>query len=190
MTGEDSEIIQQVKNGNRNAYAELIRKYEARVRGYAGMMLADATQAEDAAQEIFIKAYESLDKFRGEASFSTWIYRIATNHCLDLLKKRKRTRTESWEALIEKNGDTIEAAMIAPNTAKPSVDMTELITQLLSHMPEISRNMLILREVQGLSYEELAQTLGCTLDSVKSRLKRARQELELKMRHFLKEEAV
>ncbi len=149
------------------------------------MTLANSTQAEDAAQEVFIKAYQALGQFRGTASFSTWLYRIAVNHCTDLLRKAARRKTESWEALLEKEGEKIEALFSASPNVESS-ERTELITKLLSNLSETSRTILVLREIQGLNYQELAETLGCTVDAVKGRLKRARQEIETKLRHFLK----
>ena len=182
---DDFEIILDVMAGNRNAYTGIVRKYETRVRGYCSMMLSDPIQAEDAAQEVFIKAYQALGKFRGNASLSTWLYRIAANHCTDMLRKAARRKTESWDALLEKEGEKIEKLFAtAPDASLPS-EYSELLTKLLSHLPEKSREILILREIHGLSYQELAETLECSLDAVKARLKRTRQELESKFRHFL-----
>ncbi len=149
------------------------------------MMLADPTQAEDAAQEVFIKAYQALGQFRGTASFSTWLYRIAVNHCTDLLRKAARRKTESWEALLEREGEKAEA-LFAASPHIESSEHTELLAKLLSHLSETSRTILVLREVQGLNYQQLAEALGCTVDAVKGRLKRARQEMEIKLRHFSK----
>ncbi len=174
--------------GNRNAYGELVRRYEAKVRGYCVSILGDFAEAEDAAQEVFVKAYQSLERFRGDSSFSTWLYRINANHCLDLLRKRKRQKSESWDALLEKEGDKIESLFSAsPNVSEG--ESAELLAKLLEHLPEKSREVLILREVQGLSYQEMTVVLGCSLDAVKARLKRGRQELESGLRHFMKPEA-
>jgi len=175
-----------VQGGNRNAYAEIVRRYEAKVRGYCLSMLGDSFLAEDAAQEIFLKAYQSLEQFQWKSSFSTWLYRITSNHCTDLLRKKIRQKTESWDALVEKDGERIEALLALPPDRGQSGEYKELIAKLLAHLPEKSRQILMLREVQGLSYEELAQTLECTVDAVKARLKRTRQELDEKLRHFLK----
>ncbi len=170
--------------GNRNAYAELVRKYEGRVRGYCLIVLSNATLADDAAQEIFIKAYQALSQFRGNASFSTWLYRIAANHCMDILRKTARRKTESWEALLEKEGEKIESLFVARSDIK-STEQKELLAKLLSHLSKKSREILVLREIHGLSYQELANTLECSVDAVKSRLKRARREIEANLRHFL-----
>lgn len=187
---DDNEIILEVLTGNRNAYADIVRKYEQRIRGYCRTALFDQTLAEDAAQEIFIKVYQALGKFKGASSFSTWLYRIAVNHCTDLIRRKMRQRTESWEALVESKGDKIEALFVAPPTVQNFMEQSELITELLSHLPEKSRTLLILREMHGLSYQELARALECSLDAVKARLKRARQELEIKLRHLSKESVV
>ena len=94
-----------------------------------------------------------------------------------------RRKTESWEALLEKGGERIEALFAASPDAESS-EQTELMTKLLSHLPEKSKTILVLREIHGLNYQELAEALGCTIDAVKGRLKRARQEIETKLRHF------
>lgn len=153
------------------------------------MTLADASQAEDAAQEVFIKAYQALAKFRGNAAFSTWLYRICANHCTDLLRKSSRQKTESWDALLEKEGGKIEALFSVPPETQ-GAEHRELLSRLLSCLPEKARSVLLLREIQGLSYQEIADTLECSLDAVKGLLKRARQEIEIKTRHFLKSQSV
>ena len=175
--------------GDRNAFAELVQRYEGRVRGYCLMMFSNHTMAEDAAQEVFIKAYYALAQFRGNSSFSTWLYRISVNHCTDTLRKAVRRRTESWEALLEKEGERIEALFVTSPDVE-GAERVDLIAKLLSHLPERSRTMLVLREIHGLNYQELAETLDCSIDAVKSGLKRARQELEIKSRHILKAKGV
>lgn len=166
-----------------------MRKHEVRVRTQCFMMLSNTAEAEDAAQEVFIKAYQSLGAFHGKAAFSTWIYRIASNYCLDVLRKRQRRKTESLDALREKDGEKAEALLVSMAEPEYPQETAEMLAQVLSTLPEKSREMIVLREVQGLSYEEIAKLLECTLDAVKSRLKRARQELELKCRHFLNPQA-
>lgn len=187
--GEDFQVILDVLSGNRNAYTVIVRKYEQKVRGYCRTALQDAVQADDAAQEIFLKAYQSLGSFKGNSSFSTWIYRIAFNHCTDLLRKRSRQKSESLEALIESEGEKIEIVLESPDTAS-AAEAQEITTALLAELPENYREILILREIEQLSYEEISICLEASLDTVKSRLKRARQELALKARHFLKVKGV
>ncbi len=186
---EDFEIILEVLAGNRDAYGEIVRRYQERIRGYCRMLLSNEAQAEDAAQEVFIKAYQSLAKFRGNSSFSTWLYRINANHCTDLLRKSARQKTESWDALLEKKGEKAEALFSASSEDR-SLEQSELLTKILSYLPEKARTILLLREIQGLSYQEIADTLECSIDAVKGQLKRARQEIEIKTRHLLKSQNV
>ncbi len=187
---EERDLIQKIVAGNTNAYAEIVRAYQAKVLGLCTSLLSDATQAEDAAQEIFIKAYQALSSFQGNSKFSTWLYRIAANHCKDLLRKRSRQKTESLDALIERSGDEVQ------NLWEPSVDprntsgASDIIEKLLSSLSPEERLILTLREVQGLSYQEISETLKCSLDAVKSRLRRARETLEEKVRHFSMSENV
>lgn len=173
-----------ILTGNRDAYAALVRKYEGRVRGYCRMVLGDLALADDAAQEVFIKAYQALGQFHGKASFSTWIYRIAVNHCADVLRKSLRRKTESWEALLEREGSRAEALFSRENNLDEA-EQTELAAKFFSSLSEKTRTILTLREIQGLSYQEIGDALNCSLDGVKGRLKRARQEVHEKLGHFL-----
>lgn len=186
---EDFEIILDILAGDRDAYKEIVQKYEVRVRSYCLNVLQNSAQADDAAQEIFIKAYQALGQFRGAASFSTWLYRIAANHCTDVIRKIARWKTESWEALLEKEGEQLESLFsVAPKIERS--EQSQLIAKLLSVLPEKYRTILVLREIHGLSYQELSETLECSVDAVKARLKRARQEIEIKSRHLLERKRV
>ena len=162
-----------------------MRKYQARTLRLCTVLLNDPTLAEDAAQEIFLKAYEALPSFRGHATFSTWLYRIASNHCLDLLRKRQRERTESWDALIEESGEEAQPLLSAPQDPKTTLANTELVQRALAQLSPEYRLILTLREIEGLSYQELTEALHCSLDAVKARLRRARLELLEHLRHFL-----
>lgn len=187
---EDIEIIRKVLSGDRNAYAGIVRKYQDRVLRLCLSLLTNPTRAEEAAQESFIKAYQSLKQFKGRSSFSTWIYRIAYFHCLDSLRKETREKTESWDALLEREGDRIHRLFSVPTGSGSGERTSELVEQALFHLSEEYRNTLILREVQELSYKEISETMDCSVDSVKARLKRARAELKEKLRHFMKPQNV
>ena len=172
-------------SGDTDAYAGIVRSTQAKVLGLCMSLLGNASEAEDAAQEIFIKAYQSLRSFQGGSSFSTWLYRIAANHCKDLLRKRSRQRTESLDALIETSGETVQKSWEPASDPIRNAEAADLVEKLLSTLSPDERVILTLRETQGLSYQEIAQTLGCSLDAVKSRLRRAREALEEKARHLL-----
>ncbi len=181
MQDEDRNVVERVRAGDKEAYALLVRNHQARIRSFCLWTLGNAAEADDAAQEIFIKAYRGLAGFRGAAGFSTWLHRIAVNHCRDLLRKRGRERTESWDALREEKGEAAEALAAREEPAAQRRQLQEALDLL----PEQYRTILILREAEGLSYDELAEFLGCSLDAVKARLRRARAELVEKARHFL-----
>lgn len=153
-------------------------------------MLSNSTDAEEAAQDIFVKAYHALRKFKGNSSFSTWLYRITANHCLDVLRKRNRRKTVSWEGLVEQEGDHILKLFSTSHTAESQMENRELIDKILSTLPPDYRTILTLREVDGLEYQEIAAALDCSLDAVKGRLARARKLLQSNLRHFLTPEGV
>ena len=155
------------------------------MRGHCYSLLGGESEAEEAAQEIFIKAYRYLGKFRGDSSFSTWLYHITSNHCLDLLRKRKRRPTVSWDALVEQEGERMHRLLDHKTLPDSSLENRDLVEKILSTLSPDQRNLLTLRESQELSYEEIAKILGCTINAVKSRLSRARKALQDQLQHFL-----
>lgn len=180
----DAEVVERVRGGDTEAYAALIRRYHPKVYQLCYGMLGAADRAEDAAQEAFIKAFKRLSQFRGESAFSTWLYRLTSNHCLDLLRAKTRHKTESWDQMLEIQGERAEALLQAPETPEgPSEELRETVNTLLSELKPEYRMILTLREYQGMSYQEMASVLNTSLDSVKARLKRARQQLAQKLRH-------
>ena len=181
---EDSELVQRCRAGSREAFGELVRRHSPAIIGFAASALSDPSQAEDAAQEIFLKAYRSLGEFRGDSAFLTWLRRIAANHCLDLLRSRGRRPAESLDALVEREGDGFRR-LLAQGSLGPRPEDADLVRRALAALPDDHRVILVLREVQGLTYAELTEALECSLDAVKSRLRRARQGLEESLRHFL-----
>lgn len=183
-TIDDLELIQNIRSGQRDAYAHLVRKYQAKVLRLCSSLLGNPTAAEDAAQEIFIKAYQALDAFRGNAAFATWLYRIAANHCKDLLRKRARQKTESWDALVESQGEQVQELLAPSPDPSAAAANAELIDRLLSPLSPDYRLVLTLREAEGLSYQEIADVMKCSVDSVKARLRRARLEVLGHARHF------
>lgn len=185
---EDLDALERIRAGQTDAYAVLVRKYETRIRGYCRGVLGNAAEADDAAQEVFIKAYRGLGNFQGKASFSTWLYRIAVNHCRDLLRSAQRNRTESWEALREEEGESLEARTAVLPEPRRNERWLQ-VQEALNRLPEQYKTVLILREVQGLSYRELADALGCSMDAVKARLRRARRELGARFKERVEHES-
>jgi RNA polymerase sigma-70 factor (ECF subfamily) len=182
----DAELVARVLDDDQDAFADLVRRHHPAIHGLCLSMLGSAVEADDAAQDAFLKAYRSLSRFRGESTFGSWLYRVAANVCLDRLRRRKREKTDSWEGLVEERGDDIERLMPSTPDGSAALEDKDLVDRVLGCLSPEHRLILTLREVQGLDYRELTQTLDCSLDAVKSRLKRARQSFEEQLRHFLK----
>jgi RNA polymerase sigma-70 factor, ECF subfamily len=168
---DDARVVQEVLEGDREAYAVLVRRHQGKVLSLCLSLLKRRDAAEDAAQDVFLKAYKALSSFRRDAAFSTWLYRISYRHCLDVLKAAKRRREEALEDLPR--------VPAAPPDADPLS-----VESLLSGLTPEYRLVLTLREVQGLSYDEMAAAMDASLDSVKARLRRARRALQESARHF------
>jgi RNA polymerase sigma-70 factor (ECF subfamily) len=184
----DIELVEKARAGELEAFAELVRTHQVRILGLCASLLGDATQADDAAQEVFIKAYRGLSYFRGGCAFSTWLFRIAHNHCQDILRGR-RPRSESWDELLETEGDSIERLLRAPDEERSRED-ADLVQRVLAALPDDYRLILLLREVQGFDYQEIAAAMSLSLDGVKARLKRARRRFAEQLRHFFHPEIV
>ena len=177
---EEAQVIERVLAGDVNAYEELVTKYEKSVYNLALRMTDNAEDAADMAQEAFIKAYNSLSGFRGDSKFSVWLYRIVSNVCLDFLRKQSRRPAVS---LSVEDDDGEEVQMDVPDDSMSPQQMLErqltreAVREGLSQLPEDYRQILLLRELQGLSYDEIAQALDIGVGTVKSRIFRAREKL-------------
>ena len=181
MTREqEAAVIQAVLDGEVNAYEAVVKEYEKNVYNLALRMTGNSEDAADMAQEAFIKAYNSLTAFRGDSKFSVWLYRIVSNVCLDFLRSRSRKQTVS---LSTENDDGEEVELdIADETHSPEQLLDRSLTRDavrrgLAALPPDHREILLLREIQGLSYEEIADVLGLEAGTVKSRIFRARKKL-------------
>ena len=173
------EIIQAVQNGDANAFEGIVREYEKNVYNIALRMSGDREDALDISQEAFLKAYHSLHSFRADSKFSVWLYRIVSNTCLDFLRERKR-RAEV--PLVRADEDGEEETQIADESLSPETLFTRKLTREamrrgLGSLPEDQRKILLLREIQGFSYEEIGRVLSLESGTVKSRIFRARKKL-------------
>ncbi len=187
---EDQDIIQRVLQGEQTAFAGLIQKYQGRVFQLCISMLSDYREAEDAAQEIFVKVFYALNRFKGQSSFYTWLYRIASNHCLDVLRKKSRHRSESLDQLIENKGDEIERLLSRGKKSDEVSYDQEIVHHALSLLAPDYRLILTLRELEGMTYDEIADSLRCSRDAVKGRLKRARRDFKKIIQPFLDRQSV
>jgi len=174
-------MITRSQNGDINAFEELIARYERKVFAIAYRFMGNREDASDLAQEAFLKAFQSIQKFRGDASFSTWIYRIVSNVCKDELRKQKRSVQTSLdeEVWLEEGPVTkqIKDDKPTPEQVYEQTELKDYLQNLINNLNPEYRMVVILRDIQGYSYEEIAEILGCSLGTVKSRLNRARKAL-------------
>lgn len=170
------ELARRAAGGDEDAFAQLVGLHEKKVYGLALRMCGNPEDAADAAQEAFLAAWKGLPRFRGEAGFSTWLYRLTSNAAIDHLRRVKRQR---GEVSLDGGGPGLDAVDDAPSPQAQAeeTELREAVAEGLSMLSEDHRQALLLRELRGLSYEEIASELRVDLGTVKSRISRARGSL-------------
>ncbi|WP_244971252.1 RNA polymerase sigma factor [Vallitalea guaymasensis] len=176
-------IIKKAKKGDKDAFEKLIIKYEKRVYNIAYQMFGNEHDANDMAQEVFIKIYKSLDKFNFKSSFSTWIHRITVNTCIDeYRKKKKNNKVESMDESMEQQDGVIHKQFVDKGlTPEEKVIKNEnilFIRESINELKEEHKMIIILRDIKGYSYDDIADILGISIGTVKSRISRARLSLK------------
>jgi RNA polymerase sigma-70 factor (ECF subfamily) len=175
---QEEHCVQRAQKGDHAAFEQLVRAYEKRVFALTSRMCKNPADAEEAAQEAFLSVWKGLPFFRGESSFSTWLYRLTSNACVDLLRRESRHRDVAGPSLNDEES-SVELADNAP-TPHALTEQTELRKQIeagLAALPEEYRAVLILREMHQCSYDEIADILELDLGTVKSRINRGRKRL-------------
>jgi RNA polymerase sigma-70 factor (ECF subfamily) len=178
----DEELIEKTRRGDRAAFQALVEKYQRRIYAVAYGLLGNREDALDAVQEAFIKAYRSLDGFKGKSGFYTWLYRIVSNTAIDL--GRKSSRREEIEFREEIDADEEKGNYpIAPSAQDPASELMkkelgELIEGAIAKLPPEQRTAVVLREIEGLSYREIAKVMRCSQGTVMSRLHYGRKKLQ------------
>jgi RNA polymerase sigma-70 factor (ECF subfamily) len=187
QTTEDFRLVTAFKAGDRIAFEELVRKYQRQVANIIYLTLGNREEVQDITQEVFIRVYRSIDKFEFDASFFSWIYRITTNLCIDELRRRKIKRALSLDFLTEKtfekekkSKEQILASDGLLNDEKREIGALQKISQ--EH-----RQVIILREYEELTYSEIGTYLGISVQAVKSRIFRAREELRTLLKDYFEE---
>lgn len=179
---KDEELVAKSRAGDIDAFEELVSRYERKVYTTAYRLIGNPDDANDLAQEAFLRAFQAIKNFRGEASFLTWISRIVTNVCRDELRKRCRVNIESLdERIILDEGEVAKqypADEAGPAELLEKKELQEEIQGLINNLSPEFRLALVLRDIQGFSYEEIAEQLECSLGTVKSRINRARNYLK------------
>ena len=187
---EDQKLVKRAQGGDLEAYDELIRRYQERIYATIYHMTANHEDANDLAQETFIKAYQALKSFKGDSSFFTWVYRIAVNKTINFLKQRKNKTHMSLNDLdFNAEHDPDLVALISDKTPRRDVNLIELQEKLNSAMQklsEIHRLVVTLHDVQGLSHEDISKIMGCNTGTVRSRLFYARQQLQAYLSDYMK----
>lgn len=173
---EEARLIRAVLEGDTNQFEPLIRAYEKTIYNLCLRMLGDPQDAMDASQEAFFRAYRALGSFRGDSKFSVWLYRLASNVCLDMLRKGSRTPTLSLTDREEEVLD-IPDERFCPQTELEKKQLRQAVRRGLLGLEPTFRQVLVLREVSGLTYEEIARVTGLEPGTVKSRIFRARKKL-------------
>jgi RNA polymerase sigma-70 factor, ECF subfamily len=179
----DMEIVQKVVGGDTEAFGEIVKRYQDRVFRYVYSRVDSYDEAYDAAQDVFIQVMESLAGFRGESKFSTWLYSVTANYCKNYRRKRLRAKTVS----ITMGSGADEYEMPIPDTRERTEDkvlldeMLDAVREEMKNLPEDYSEILHLRDVEGMPYEEIAEVVGITLSNVKVRIHRGREMLKKKM---------
>lgn len=183
--GYEEKLVERLKRRDEAAFNEIVRLYQERVFRLVLRMLGDRAEAEDVAQEVFITVFKSIDGFRGDSKLSTWLYRVATNHCknrLKYLERRARGKKKEFDEITEH--DAVESATMNPSAqvARPDqqaeANQIEIIVRAaIMELDEDQRVLVIMRDVENMSYEEIQQETGLPEGTVKSRLHRARLAL-------------
>ncbi len=176
MANDDQQLIQQALNGDLTAFNTLVLRYQDRVYSLCYRIMGDSSSAADTAQDAFITAYRRLDTYRG-GNFRSWLLRIATNTCYDELRRRQRRPTESLDAPAESDfddGPPIADNSPTPEQAMQQQELSKLLQDCINGLGDSHRSVLILSDVEGLSYQEIADSVDANLGTVKSRLSRAR----------------
>jgi RNA polymerase sigma-70 factor (ECF subfamily) len=168
----DSLLVVRASDGDIEAFEQLVRRYQAPIYRHCLNMLGNEGDAAEAAQDVFFTVWRSLGRFRGDSAFSTWLYRVATNRCLKALRQRPRPTVP----LVEQEG-----SLGLPEGEFEGKQTGELVSRAVASLTPQQRAALLLREVEGLSYEQIARVLGVSVAAVKSRLNRARVEIAMAM---------
>jgi RNA polymerase sigma-70 factor (ECF subfamily) len=186
----DQQLVQRAQRGDPRAFDLLVLKYQRRIGALVSRYINDPGEVEDVTQEAFIKAYRALDKFRGDSAFYTWLYRIASNAAKNHLVAKGRR--PGADATIEDAEGFEQADLISESSTPEAVLMSEelaqVVTEAMDALPEELRAALTLREFEGLSYDDIAAVLECPVGTVRSRIFRARETIDGRVREQMSEE--
>jgi len=181
-TDEDSDLVRRSKTGDVNAFGELVERYQSLVVGFCYRLLGNREDAEDIAQETFMRAFRAIRRFQPRAKFSTWLLTIAKNLSLNLLRDERRRRRDVHVATVfEEEMQAVELVPShnpGPDEALRQDERAERVRKALFELSDVHRSIILLRDFEGMTYEEIAKVMRCRKGTVKSRLSRARDHLK------------
>ena len=191
----DAMLVERTVAGDQKAFELLVIKYERRIQRLIGRMVRDVDLVEDIAQETFIRAYRAMAQFRGEAQFYTWLYRIAVNTAKKALMELKRNPTVSENSF--KSDDDDETSMLeneltsseTPESLLAGKEIAQMVNTAMDALPDELRQAITLREIEGLSYEEIADAMNCPIGTVRSRIFRAREAISARIKPLLENQS-
>ena len=177
----DLDLVKRVQQGDKQAFNLLVVKYQHKIIGLISRFVRDPMEREDIAQEAFLKAYRALPNFRGDSAFYTWLYRIAVNtaknHLVSVRRRPPAQDIDVDEAAFSAQSDRM-ADFNTPEASAMNDELASAIKQAITDLPESLKEAIILREIEGMSYEEIAQIMDCPIGTVRSRIFRARETIE------------
>jgi len=186
---EDLKCVRATRDGNAEAFADIVKRYQDRVFNTIYRLLGDHEDAKDLTQQTFLRAYMSLDRFKGASSFYTWLYRIGVNAALDERKKRPRRARPMGDAFAETvDTDTrrpTSAANSNPAEQVLSREREQMVTRAIASLDELHRGVLVLRDIEGMDYDQISEVLAVPRGTIKSRLHRARLVLKEKLKDLV-----
>jgi RNA polymerase sigma-70 factor (ECF subfamily) len=185
----DQQLVERVQRGDKAAFDLLVVKYQRKIFRLLSRLIRDTAEIEDVAQEAFVKAYRALPNFRGDSAFYTWLYRIAINTAKNYLVSQGRRAPTSTQADVEDaetfdDGDHLRD-LNTPDSMLVTKQVAEAVNRAIDTLPEDLRTAIVLRELEGLSYEEIAESMQCPIGTVRSRIFRAREAIALELRPIL-----
>lgn len=185
----DRQLAERVQRGDKRAFELLVAKYQRKIFRLLSRLIRDPGEIEDVAQEAFIKAYRALPNFRGDSAFYTWLYRIAINTAKNHLVAQGRRAPTSTETEVEDAERMDDADQLrdvnTPDSMLLSKQVGEAVNRAIDRLPEDLRTAIVLREIEGLSYEEIAESMNCPIGTVRSRIFRAREAIANELRPLL-----
>jgi len=186
----DEELVLKSQQGDMHAFDELVERYHGKIYGLTYNMTSNREDAEDLTQEVFVKAFEALPRFRGKSSFYTWLYRIAVNKTINYRKKRNRKRTLSLDQFDQEiKTDETYHDLTAKGSPLRNISLSELqekLNEALQHLSEKHRTVVVMHDMQGIPHDEIAKVVKASVGTVRSRLFYARRQMQTELTEFMK----